>query len=393
MQNKDTEIFTGYEVLEKKPSGNENLMQIKSNYVAAMMVPKPRNLKLVTESIMQEAEEAKDDFYYSWLVNNRKMNRKDLIEGGTIGLAQCIGRNWTNCAIETEVKEFGGEWIFKTTFVDFEKGFTTTRELRLMIPRREKDQKDYDYERSRNMKFQIGQSKNQRDCIFNAVPRWLKKQALNTAKNASRKEASQNTDIKLKKALDSFAEKGITEQDLLGYFGKSSIKDFDVKIVAQLRNLWVQLDNGEVSIDAIKEQAKDVFDRSHKKDKRKQCDKTKEQKKAIKESNKNIQDVKCNPHSEMGKAPTKEAIMRADLDKIIKSFDMHGIDELEICAYYGVDDIEELNCEMGLSELRSAISDIESKNGNLTPEQFKQEGAERVRSRFINKENNKKSLL
>lgn len=131
---------------------------------------------------------------------------------------------------------------------------------------------------------------------------------------------------------------------------------------------------------------------SHKEQPKKQEDKKPAPKKEDKKSHK-ITDVKRDPHSEMGKAPTKEAILRADLDNIIKSFGMHGIDELEICAYYGVDDIEELNCEMGLNDLRSAISDIESGNGNLTPEQFKSEGAERVRERFKSKENNKKPLL
>ena len=353
MENKDIKIFNGETLPEKKKvSQNENLMQIRSNYVAAMMVPKPRVMNNVINAVMKEAEQAKDDFYYNWLVNNKRTGSKELIEGGTTGLAQAIIRNWTNCAVETEVKEFAGEWIYKTTCIDFENGFTIQREYRLKIPQEKSG--NYDYERTRNMKFQMGYSKNQRDCIFNFVPRWLRAQAIETAKRASVNDVEKNIDGNLKKALSSFANKDITEKDLLGYFGKKSINEFDAKIVAQLRNLWVQLNNGETSVEAIKESAKEVFDRSSKK-----------------------QDIK-QPEPKKSK-PKEQKKKVSEFDLIMKSFGNFGITKSEICAYFNIEDVEELNVNEGILELRSIITSLE---GGGDPQEFKNDAARRLEERM-----------
>lgn len=382
MKNEDVKVYDGEIMPEKKiQPGNENMMRVRSNYVAAMTVQKPRVMKNVITAVMEEAAAAKDDFYYSWLVNNNKTKKKDLIEGPTIGLAQAIARNWTNCAVETEVKEFGGEWIFKTTFVDFEKGFTTQREFRMLIPQEKSG--NYDYERTRDMKFQTGQSKNQRGCICNAIPRWLINQALEAAKEASIRDAGKGTDGKLKKALNSFADKDITEADLLGYFGKKSITEFDANIVAQLRNLWVQLQNKETSVEAIKRQAQDVFDEPKQRNSRT----TKKDEKKDKQPDK-PKDIKKDPQSDMGKAPTKEAAkvatklkltIKQQFDQIIKSFDVRDISQSEITAYYGVD-VSEMESESGIEDLKPVIENLEA--GTMTPEAFKQEAADRYKVRL-----------
>ncbi|GAG31331.1 unnamed protein product, partial [marine sediment metagenome] len=228
--------------------------------------------------------------------------------------------------------------------------------------------------------FQTGQSKNQRGCICNAIPRWLINQAVEAAKAASKKDAGHDTDGKLTKALSSFNDKGITEADLLGYFGKKSIEEFDIKIVAQLRNLWVQLQNKETSVEAIKRQGQDVFDepkqtRTKKIDPKKYGDKAETKTKPADK----IKDVKKDPQSDMGKAPAKKAADTATLMQTIKSFEFQKIFETELCAYFGVDDLAEMDTPEGLVDLQKIAFDI--KGGAMTPEEFKKQAAERFEMR------------
>lgn len=88
---------------------------------------------------------------------------------------------------------------------------------------------------------------------------------------------------------------------------------------------------------------------------------------------------KANPHSEMGTSPTKKAMKIAEFERILKSFEIRGIDQNEICAYFGIEEIEELNGTTGIGELRSIITDIE---GGRDPQEFKKEAAQRFEERL-----------
>jgi len=259
---KDVQPFDIKKELLKSP-GNQ-LIQTRTIHNVAITVPKPRNLDKIIDEVMEESRKAKDSFYYTWPVKNRKTDKSTWIIGGTVDLAQAIARSWTNCAIETICREHGGEWIFKTTFIDFEKGFTTSRELRQLIPREGKG--DYDQERTRNMAFQVGQSKNQRDAIFNGVPRWLKNQAIEMAKLAGQKDTDYDKAGILKKAIDFFTDKDISIVELCAFFNVKELDDLTGKDIGRLRNLATQLTNGDITAGDIKKQAVDEFERANHKE-------------------------------------------------------------------------------------------------------------------------------
>lgn len=336
-----TKDIPGFECQELSPGSQ--IAQTTSKHHVAISVPKPRNLKKIITEIIDEAIEAKHDFWWTWKVGDK------WIEGGTIGLAQAMNRAWTNCALETECKEEFGQWVFRTHFIDFENGYTTMREHRVKIPI--KSFGKYDMDRTLDMKFQSVQSKNQRNTIFAALPRWLKNQAIEAAKKASQDDSAFNMPDKIKKAIDYFADQGINEKELCAYFEKQDIKEFNVKDVARLRNLANQLYNKEIKAEDIISHG--IYDFEKPKN-----NEAKKQKKAKEQENKTSKPV------------------QNEID--IKGFTVRGIADYEIEAYFGVT-LAELDCEQGRKDLFKILTDIEG--GKLTPEEFKKTGAERFEMR------------
>lgn len=274
MNNDEITIFTG-ETLPKKRETPQSAIQMRSERCVAMIVPKPRNLERIEQDVLKEAKYAQHDFYYNWSVNDRKNNRKQWIEGGTIGLAQSMYRCWNNCELVTTVQTEAGYWIFSSTFYDFENGSTLNREHRIRIPNI--DQKDSDYDRKMDMKFQAWYSKNQRNTIFAALPRWLKNKAIETAKAASKSDLNIDKKEKFVKAIKYFEERGISEKDLLLYFEKDSINDFDTKDILRVCNIANQLYNGEIKPSDISSQITEEFEKkksSNKKEEKAQLVKT-----------------------------------------------------------------------------------------------------------------------
>ena len=65
--------------------------------------------------------------------------------------------------------------------------------------------------------------------------------------------------------------------------------------------------------------------------------------------------------------------------QIVKSFEIRGISETELCAYFGIDDLAEMDTPEGLVDLKKIASDTESEK--LSPEEFKKTAAERFEMR------------
>ena len=101
--------------------------------------------------------------------------------------------------------------------------------------------------------------------------------------------------------------------------------------------------------------------------------KRKEQPKA--KSRRDKEDVKEN---EKEKAKPK----LSEFEQILKSFGNFGITNNEVCAYFGVDDIQELDVNEGILDLRNIITSIE---GGHDPQEFKKEAARRYEERIKGK--------
>ena len=156
-----------------------SLQRVQTQYTAALAVQKPRVLASVERQVMAEAALLGDDGFYAWGAG------KDRIEGPSKHLAIVLARCWGNCAIEmAPVVETPNAYIFTAIFVDHETGFSLPRQFRQS--RRWAVHGRFDEERKEDIRFQIGQSKAQRNAILNALPQWLIARAMDQCRGGVR---------------------------------------------------------------------------------------------------------------------------------------------------------------------------------------------------------------
>lgn len=252
METIDAKVVTGVPdntMLDIMDQG-QALIQSQAGYHTAVAVQKARDLDRVERSVMREAEFAGVHFYYSWKAGGK------MIEGGSIGLAVALAREWTNCVINTDIEHTKGHWIFKSSFIDLERGFTITRSFRQAIPHDVPKRKDgskmgYSLDRYQDMEFQKGQSKAIRNVIFAGVPRWLLSKAIDAAKEAEINNISkEGIDKSRDKAFDFFAKYGVDQKRIIAFFNKPKA-DFDSEDIAALRNFARQVKDGETNVDYL----------------------------------------------------------------------------------------------------------------------------------------------
>lgn len=221
------------------------MVQSKAGYHTAVRVQKARDLDAVVEAVKKEAQYAADNFYYRWPVKDNGKGSTKYVEGGTIGCALSIARNWTNCVITMEVEEHPGFWIFTPSFVDLETGFTVTRSFKKTKPKSAPGK--YDQDRWEDVAFQKGQSQAIRNVVFNGVPQWLRNEAVQEAKKSALNHINREGIVKSRdKALSFLAGFGITEDRVKAVIGKS-MNDFSADDIQTLRNLAQQIQNGDVA--------------------------------------------------------------------------------------------------------------------------------------------------
>jgi hypothetical protein len=223
------------------------MVQSKAGYHTAVRVQKARDLDDVVKAVKKEAEYAADNFYYRWPVKDKRTGKTKNVEGGTIGCALSIARNWTNCVITMEVEEHPGYWIFTPSFVDLETGFTVTRSFKKTKPKSAPG--NFEQDRWEDVAFQKGQSQAIRNVVFNGVPQWLRNEAIEVAKQAALNHISRDGIVKSRdKAMGFLSGYGITEDRVKAVIGKA-LNDFTAQDVQTIRNLCQQIQNGDVSAD------------------------------------------------------------------------------------------------------------------------------------------------
>jgi len=242
----DAKVFTGTQETPIDLIANgQAMVQAKAGYHTAVRVQKARDLDSVVASVKKEAEYAADNFYYRWPVKDG--DKSKYVEGGTIGCALSIARNWTNCVITMEVDDHPGFWIFTPSFVDLETGFTVTRSFKKTKPKKAPGR--YDPDRWEDVAFQKGQSQAIRNVIFNGVPQWLRNEAVAAAKEASLKHINRTGIVESRnKALAFLAGYGITDDRVKAVIGKP-LNDFTTDDIQTLRNLAQQIQNGDTAPD------------------------------------------------------------------------------------------------------------------------------------------------
>lgn len=224
----------------KLVEAGKTLMKSGTPFVTAITVQKPRDLDKIVKAIDREAEYAGDSFYYGW--TDKKGNR---IEGPSIGLANSLAREWTNCAVTVDFQENLETFVLTPRFIDIEKGFQMERVFR---QRKNVVQGNFDPDRKLDMALQIGQSKAIRNVVVNAVPRWLVERAMEKAKQAVIKGIDPKELGRLKAEIVSyFKGHGISEDQIVAK-SKKAFAEWTTRDIAEFKGDIKAHQNGEVSI-------------------------------------------------------------------------------------------------------------------------------------------------
>lgn len=224
-------------------ASGKTLQKAGTPFVTAISVQKPRNLDKVVAAMDREAEYAGKTFWYSW--RDKKGN---LIEGPSIGLANSLAREWTNCGVTVDFQETADTFIITPRFIDIEKGFQCERVFR---QHKGVVQGNFDPERKLDMALQIGQSKAIRNVVCNAVPKWLVARAIQKAKEAVVKGIDPAKLTELKKEVAAFfAERGITLEQLVAK-AKKPMAEWTTLTIATFQADMHAVESGEVAVEEI----------------------------------------------------------------------------------------------------------------------------------------------
>ena len=227
--------------------GGGTLQKVETSYTTAVAVQKPRSLSTVVVNVLQEAQLAGAAFYYKWSVKTKQGPRT--IQGGSIDLARSIARNFGNCVVDIEeAYETPTHFRFKSSFIDLETGLTWPR---LFRQRKGQSMGMSDTERQEDIIYQIGQSKSQRNAVFQGVPGWLVSKAIEAAEKAEVEGIkSEGIEFARAKVVDYFAKYGVDRDRLEFKIGKSA-DGWNEMDIADLRAAATAIREGREKIEVI----------------------------------------------------------------------------------------------------------------------------------------------
>jgi len=183
------------------------IIQVEGRIITAQHVAVKRTLKEVMAQLKIMCATFGDTYVYSWEVNDRRNQRKVLVEGGTIKLANDLLMLWGNSSADCDVHETPTHYVFKAWFTDYERGSGLGRGFR---QRKSQNTGLKDVERAEDIVFQIGQSKAIRNVVLNALGS-LAQYAIEESKKAlvNRLEDEENL-----KAAVGFIDRVMTEHQI-----------------------------------------------------------------------------------------------------------------------------------------------------------------------------------
>lgn len=224
------------------------MMQTKTAYTTAVKVQEPRRMAKIAHNVLQEAALAGSSFFYAWEVKDRRTGRSQRIEGPSIDLAMSMARNYGNCAIDVNMQDVGGYYLFTGIFVDLETGFTCPR---LFRQRKGQNTGMKDTERQEDIVFQIGQSKAIRNAVVRAMPEWLVAKAIETAKDAELgKIKPENMHLARTRAISFFEPYGVTTERMESNIGRP-VDQWTPQDIVNLRGMATAVKEGRVSADEL----------------------------------------------------------------------------------------------------------------------------------------------
>lgn len=183
---------------------------VRTEYVTARHVPKERDVKAIMKAAIDISEMSGELFFYRWETSSTDKStgktKKGFVIGHSVKLTNEAVRLFGNCVIDQRpVVETAGAWIFTTAFVDLETGFQRSRQFRMdkqwpVYGRMDRFRKD-------DIRFQIGQSKADRNVVLNSLPQIILERMLETAINSVREQI----EFKIKSVYGGNIQKAIEE--------------------------------------------------------------------------------------------------------------------------------------------------------------------------------------
>jgi hypothetical protein len=230
-------------------SQGATLVQSKTEYHTAVQVQKPRELSKIRSMVLQEAEYAAGDFYYSWEVKDKNSpTGKKLVEGISIGGTMSLLREWGNCVLDIKVEDLGTHLVFTPAFVDLERGTTITRAYKFRptsAPGR------FDSQRWADMQFQLAQSKAIRNVVKAAMPSWLVNEIVRRAKIAEIKQIDDSGVEESKtKAIEFYSKIGVSLERLEASIGEP-YSEWTAENIALLRSYGRQYREGDLNVEQV----------------------------------------------------------------------------------------------------------------------------------------------
>ena len=165
--------------------GGKALQQVRTQYVTAVSVQKPRDMGKIQEAVLKEADMAGASFMYGWNVKDKRSGKTVRIEGPSIDMAMSLVRNYGNCVLDTSFAETETHFVFDSFLIDLESGTTIKRQFRQRRSQSLSGKMDKD--RQEDIVFQIGQSKAGRNVVTRAMPGWLIEKAIEASKDGELK--------------------------------------------------------------------------------------------------------------------------------------------------------------------------------------------------------------
>lgn len=225
-------IERGFNTAADAINQGKAVQQIQTKYHTAVSVQKPRDLFVVQDRCLQEAALAGATCFYGWGTG------KNRVEGPSVDCAMIAARNFGNVAIEmAPVHETATAWVFDCHVIDLETGFTYPRQFRQS--KRWNVHGQFDNERKDDIRFQIGQSKCQRNAILKFMPKWLIDKMIDRAKEGVREKLEQA--IKSKgietvrlRAMEALGRYSVTVEKVERKYGKKyGAWDIDLLVILQ----------------------------------------------------------------------------------------------------------------------------------------------------------------
>lgn len=231
---RDLESFANSPAAESREVATTPQTALPNQVVyGAQRVAVYRDEKKVLERLKVLAAAAGGEWYYRWSTQG-KGGKTEWVEGPSIKLADDLARIFGNCDIDTRCVDMGDNWLFLSRFIDLETGYSRTRPFQ---QRKSQLTIKGDSGRARDIAFQIGVSKAERNVIVHSL-RTFSDYAFQEAKNSLIEKIGKNIVGYRDRVLAGIDDQGIDRvriERVIGRAAKDWLAPDIAKVIASMK--------------------------------------------------------------------------------------------------------------------------------------------------------------